>query len=128
MKQLVRYFAGLTVTAVLMLAAGVDGKYVAERKMERDGQSFTIIQTFDLKAEGPKLTGKVSMQFGDMEPRSMDIADGKVDGNKFSFNTTMDTPNGTMKMSYKGTVDGDTLKGESQREGGEPRAFEAKRK
>lgn len=109
--------------------AGVDGKYVAERKMERDGQSFTIIQTFDLKADGNKLTGKVSMQFGDMEPRSMEIENGKVDGNKVSFSTTMEGPQGTMKMTYKATVDGDTMKGETMREGADQsRPFEAKRK
>jgi hypothetical protein len=33
-----------------------------------------------------------------------------------------------MKVNYKGEVDGDTLKGESMRDGGEGRPFEAKRK
>lgn len=127
MNHFLRLSAAIALFAASMLA-GVDGKYVAERKMERDGQSFTIIQTFDLKADGSKLTGKILMQFGDMEPRAMDIADGKVDGNKVSFSTTMETPNGSMKMSYKGTIDGDTFKGETMREGGEGRPFEAKRK
>jgi hypothetical protein len=127
MNQFLRTFACVALFAATMLA-GVDGKYVAERKMERDGQSFTIIQTFDIKADGSKLTGKVTMQFGDMEPRTVDLTDGKVEGSKVSFTTTMEGPNGAMKMSYKGTVDGDTLKGESIREGGEGRPFEAKRK
>jgi len=128
MNRILRAFACLTVfTAVLL--AGVDGKYTSERKMERDGQSFTINQTFDLKTDGSKLTGKITMQFGDMEARTMDITEGKVDGNKVSFATTMETPNGSMKMTYTGTVEGDTLKGESMREGGDQgRPFEAKRK
>lgn len=109
-------------------ADAIDGKWVAERKMERDGQSFTIVQTLDLKAEASKLTGKMAMQFGDQEPRSVEIQDGKIDGAKFSFNTVMSTPNGDFKIAYSGTVEGDMLKGTSEREGGQSRPFEAKRK
>jgi hypothetical protein len=112
----------------LAIAASIDGKWVAERKMERDGQAFTITQTFDLKSDGDKLNGKIEMKFGDQEPRSVEIQDGKLDGSKFSFSTNMQTPNGDMKIMYSGTVEGDTLKGESQREGGQSRPFEAKRK
>jgi hypothetical protein len=110
-----------------VMAADIDGKWNSERKMERDGQSFTIKQTYDFKTSGNKLTGSMTMQFGDMEPRSMEISDGKVEGNKFSFATTMRTPNGDFKMTYEGTVEGGTIKGTISREGGEPRPFEAKR-
>ncbi len=127
-----KLFAAVSLCVLLFagmaLAASIDGKWLSERKMERDGQSFTIIQTFDLKADGPKLTGKITMQFGDMEPRTMDIQDGKIDGNKFTFNVTMSTPNGDFKTVYSGTVEGDSLKGTSEREGGPSRPFEAKRK
>jgi hypothetical protein len=109
------------------LAASIDGKWVSVRKMERGGESFTITQTFDLKAQGSKLTGSVSMAFGDMEPRTTEIKEGKIEGDKFSFTTVMSTPNGEFKMVYEGTVEGATLKGTSTREGGEPRPFEAKR-
>jgi hypothetical protein len=108
-------------------AADIDGKWVSERKMERDGQAFTIKQTLELKAAGSKLTGTVTVVFGDMEPMKTDIRDGKVDGNKFSFVTVMSTPNGEFKMAYEGTVEGDTLKGSSTREGGQSRPFEAQR-
>lgn len=129
MKLFLTACAALALFAALAIAAGIDGKWVAERKMERDGQSFTITQTFDLKSDGDKLTGKLGMQFGDQEPRSVDIQDGKIDGDKFSFNTVMSTPNGDMKISYSGTVEGDALKGTSQRQGGgQSRPFEAKRK
>ena len=42
---------------------------------------------------------------------------------------SFDTPNGTMTTKYEGTVEGDTLKGTTLREGGpgEPRPFEAKK-
>jgi hypothetical protein len=113
-------------------AAGIDGKWYSERKMERDGQSMTIKQTYDLKSSGDKLTGSVTVAFGDMEPRSIDIKDGKIDGNKFSFSTVMEFNGNQMKTKYEGTVDGDTIKGTALREGGQgggqPRPFEAKRK
>jgi hypothetical protein len=96
--------------------------------MERDGQSFVIVQTLDLKADAGKLTGKIATRFGDQEPRSAEIREGKIDGNKFSFQTVMSTPNGEFKIAYSGTIEGDTLKGASEREGGQPRPFEAKRK
>jgi len=114
--------------AGVALAAAIDGSWVSVRKMERDGQAFTITQTFDLKADGGKLTGTITMAFGDMEPMKADIKDGKIDGAKFTFSTTMSTPNGDFKMVFAGTVEGDTLKGTAEREGGQARPFEAKRK
>ncbi|MBA3974191.1 MAG: hypothetical protein C0504_08250 [Candidatus Solibacter sp.] len=127
MKKLFILSLMLCLLGGLALAAGIDGKWVSERKMERDGQSFTIKQTFDLKSDGAKLTGTVTMAFGDMEPRSMPVSDGKLDGAKFSFSTTMSTPNGEFKTVYTGTVEGDMLKGTAAREGGQDRPFEAKR-
>ena len=114
--------------AGVALAAAIDGSWISVRKMERDGQAFTITQTFDLKADGSKLTGTLTMAFGDMDPMKADIKEGKIDGAKFTFSTTMSTPNGEFKMVFAGTVEGDTLKGTAEREGGQARPFEAKRK
>ncbi len=114
--------------AGVAMAAAIDGSWISVRKMERDGQAFTITQTFDLKSDGGKLTGTLTMAFGDMEPMKADIKEGKIDGAKFTFSTTMSTPNGDFKMVFAGTVEGDTLKGTAEREGGQARPFEAKRK
>lgn len=127
MKRILSLAVGAALLAAAALAGPIDGKWVSERKMERDGQSFTIVQTFELKAEGDKLTGKFFLKFGEMEPPPGEIKDGKLDGNKFSFTTTMQTPNGDMKTSYSGTVDGATMKGTAEREGGQARPFEAKK-
>lgn len=124
MKRLMLILAA----AVAALAGPIDGKWVAERKMERDGQTFTIVQTFELKSDGGKVTGTFAMKFGEMEPPPDEIKDGKIDGNKFSFATVMQGPNGEMKMLYSGTVEGDVMKGMAQREGGQERPFEAKKK
>lgn len=127
MKTLVSLSLMLCLLSGLAFAAAIDGKWYSERKMNRDGQEFVIKTTFDLKSDGAKLTGTLTMAFGDMEPRSITISDGKIDGAKFSFTTVMQTPNGDFKSNWEGTVEGDAIKGTSAREGGEPRPFEAKR-
>lgn len=128
MKTFVLLLAATLLLAFSASAAGIDGTWLSERKMNRDGQEFTIKMTFEFKSEGAKLTGTMKMVFGEMEPPPIEIKDGKIDGNKFSFTTTMQTPNGDFKSVYSGTVDGDTIKGTSAREGGQERPFEAKRK
>lgn len=127
MKTFITLFVCVLMLAGVALAAAIDGKWVSERKMNRNGEEMTITQTFDLKSDGAKLTGSIAMKMGDNEPRTSEIKDGKIDGNKFSFTVVMTTPNGEMKTAYEGTVDGDTLKGTSAREGGQARPFEAKK-
>ncbi len=128
MKLITAAVLTLLLFAAVAAAAPIDGKWVSERKMERDGQTFTFTQTYDLKSDGNKLTGSISTVFGDREPMVIQIQDGKVDGNKFSFTATFNTPNGDFKMVYDGTVAGDTMKGSVSRGDGEGRPFEAKRK
>jgi hypothetical protein len=129
MKVCLSILTVLVLAASLAVAGQIDGKWVSERTMNRGGEEVTIRQTFDLKSDGDKLTGTVSMQMGQMEPRTTEIQEGKIEGNKFSFKTVMETPNGSMTTVYEGTVEGDVLKGTSQREGGQGqgRPFEAKR-
>lgn len=111
------------------LAASIDGKWFSEQTMERGGQTFKISRTFDLKADGEKLTGTVTTAFGNMEPRAAEIKDGKFADGKFSFSITMSTPNGEFTRRYEGTVEGDTMKGTSgSPDGGQSRPFEAKRR
>jgi hypothetical protein len=127
MKTLAAAFVLLLVTFSAAFAADIDGKWKSERTMDRNGQSMTITIVFDLKADGSKLTGKLKITTprGD---READVADGKIDGNKFSFSTVTEGPNGNMTTKYEGTVEGDTLKGTSAREGGNrSMPFEAKK-
>ena len=126
MKTLITSMACIAMLAGSALAGDIDGKWSSERKMERDGQSMTIKQMYDLKSDGGKLTGSITVMFGENEMKA-DIKDGKVDGNKFSFAATMQTPNGEFKTTYEGTVDGSTMKGTTSREGGQSRPFEAKK-
>jgi hypothetical protein len=126
MKTLITMLACVALLAGSALAGDIDGKWTSERKMERDGQSFTIKQMYDLKSDGNKLKGSITVMFGDNEMKA-DVKDGKIDGNKFSFTATMQTPNGEFKTNYEGTVEGSTIKGTTSREGGQSRPFEAKK-
>jgi hypothetical protein len=104
MRSKLAYLAGAIVLAAstAAFAADVTGKWVAQVP-GRDGQ--TREQTFNLKAEGEKLTGTVSGRQGDVA-----ISDGKVKGDEVSFDVTMKFQDREMKMSYTGKLAGEELK------------------
>lgn len=114
--------AALTVflAAPAAVAASIDGKWVASMTMPGPGGvERTLEFTFDLKSEGEKLTGSVRMS-GPRGERTFEIMDGKFEGNKFSFATMQRWREGAqVKMLWQGTVEGDELRGEQRREGGE---------
>jgi opacity protein-like surface antigen len=80
------------------LAADVTGKWKASVQGP-DGQNMEI--TFDLKADGGVVTGTSTTSMG-----SMDISDGKLDGDKISFTVANDQ----FKVVHQGTVSGDEMK------------------
>lgn len=83
--------------------------------------------TLDLKAEGGKLTGTVSTP-ARRRGGSLAIQDGKIEGNQFSFTTVQTTKKGDQKVEWKGTVEGDQLKGtRSSGKRGRGAPFTAKR-
>ena len=112
---------------VVAMAAGIDGKWVSERKMTRQGQERVMTTTLDLRSSGATLTGTVSMGSGQRQ-RSTDIQNGKIDGDAFSFTTVQKGRDGNeMKMSWKGTCTGDEMKGEIAAGDRPARPFTAKR-
>ncbi len=79
--------------------------------------------TFNLKADGDKLTGSVTTQMGENP-----ITDGKVSGEEISFKQKMSMNGNDMVMLYTGKVDGDKINFTRQREGAERKQeFVAKR-
>ena len=122
MKTLTSIVVCFLLVAGIAFAAGIDGKWMSERRMGEN----TIKVMMDLKADGAALTGSLNMERPQGAVKA-DIMEGKIDGNKFSFKVTMEGRNGKSTSVYEGTVDGDMLKGTSTREGGEARPFEAKR-
>jgi hypothetical protein len=84
-------------------AADVTGKWTAEVP-GRNGNMQT--NTFVLKADGAKLTGTANGgRGGDVE-----ITNGKVDGDSVSFVVVRDFGGTSVKITYKGTVSGDSIK------------------
>ena len=120
-RRVLFVFALLVGIGFVAQAADVTGKWTAQVP-GRDGQ--TAEQTFNLKADGEKLTGTVSGRQGDTE-----ISDGKVKGDEVSFNVKMSFQGNEMKMVYKGKLSGDELKLTRTREGSDrpPAEFTAKR-
>ena len=96
------------VLAFSLLAADVTGKWVAEQPGRNGGPPRQT--TFDLKADGAKLTGTMLGGGGrGGAPTPIEITDGKVDGDKVSFTVKRETPNGAMETKYSGTISGDEL-------------------
>lgn len=71
-------------------------------KASIDTPNGTQVQTFALKMDGGKVTGTIASEM----MGSMQIAEGKMDGDKISFSITSDY--GVIR--YAGTVSGDTMK------------------
>jgi uncharacterized protein (DUF2147 family) len=120
MKKFV--FSGIAMLALLataMFAADVSGKWTAEVE-GRNGQKRTT--TFNLKAEGDKLTGTVSGPGG----REFNIEDGKISGDDISFAVTMEFNGNSRKVLYKGKASADQLN-LKRGEGEQAREFTAKR-
>jgi hypothetical protein len=92
----------LGVFAFVAAAADVTGKWTAEMQ-GRNGNTQTV--TFNLKADGSSLTGNITNARGDTP-----ISEGKIDGDKVSFNVKRNFNGNEFVQKYKGTIDGDTLK------------------
>jgi hypothetical protein len=123
MKKFLLTTLVLCAASLTAFAASIDGKWTSEMKMgER-----TIQNTFNLKADGSTLTGTMEMSMGG-QSRSVDIKNGKVDGDKFSFTTVQRGKQGERTVVYEGSVEGDQLKGTVKPEGGDQgRPFMAKK-
>jgi len=98
--------------AMTAAAADISGKWNAQVP-GRGGQAMDT--TFTFKVSGEKLTGTVSMQFGDQE-----ISEGKVTGDDVAFVTVIDFGGNTLKFIYKGKVAGNEIKFVRSMEGGMP--------
>lgn len=98
-KQLVLLFSLLVMTCMTVLAADVTGKWVSEATGKGGPQTYT------LKQDGETLTGTVAGgRGGDVQ-----ISNGKVDGDKVSFEVTREYNGNSMTTKYSGTVSGNTL-------------------
>jgi len=99
--------AALAVMAVLALtvwAVDVTGTWEMSspgRGGEMMTRDITIVQ------EGNKITVTMPGRQG----RDPIVSEGKIEGNAIEWKVVRQGPQGEMVMEYKGTVDGDTMKG-----------------
>ncbi|MBM3728633.1 MAG: hypothetical protein FJW40_24810 [Acidobacteria bacterium] len=107
--------------APVLLAQGLSGTWQAEITPPNGSAKQT--STFTLKADGAALTGSVSQG-----KRQVEIRDGKVTGESFSFKTTNSGKKGEVTLLWTGKLEGGELKGTRGRDGGRRQAaFTAKR-
>jgi hypothetical protein len=102
----------LSILAVTLYAGPIDGKWRAETKLEGKSKraGTTVTTTFDLKASDGKLTGSVSTGRGKRN-KTVEIQNGKIEGDRFTFTTVRKTKKGEKTISWQGTLNGNELKG-----------------
>ena len=122
-KMLLAAFVVVGFLAATAQAADPNGTWKWKR-MGQNGQEFEM--SLDLKSEGEKLTGQIALPMGD----KVEIKDGAFKNDEVSFTTTFEFNGNSITVKYKGKVEGDTIKGKTERErNGEvmSRDWEAKR-
>jgi hypothetical protein len=108
-KKLLFVTTILFVVAFVALAADVSGKWTYQQPGRGGGDPIPV--TITLKADGASLTGSVpGMGRGGAPGEPSAIANGKVDGDKVSFEVKRTTQNGESITKYEGAVSGDEMK------------------
>jgi hypothetical protein len=116
--------AALTVVAaVAAWAADIDGKWTWKQTFGENEIAYLL----ELKQDGEKLTGSVTVR-----DQKSEITEGSIKGADVSFALVRRFQDREFKTTYKGKLEGDTIKGVSSRpgrDGGQPREtpWEAKR-
>jgi hypothetical protein len=119
-KKLLFVTTILLAVAFVAVAADVTGKWVAEVQ-GRNGNTQQM--TFTLKADGNALTGTVAGGMGRRggggggAPMATDISNGKIDGDKVSFEVKREYNGNEFVTKYEGTISGDTLNLKETRNG-----------
>ncbi|MBY0513409.1 MAG: hypothetical protein K2P78_05805 [Gemmataceae bacterium] len=130
MKTLMSVAMALSLAGLAGAAGAADDKDVTgtwKWTTERQGQKTET--TLKLKAEGEKVTGAVSSNFGGKDAETK-IENGKYKEGELSFTVTREFKDQKFTTKYSGKVTGDTINGTavSERDGKEnKRDWEAKK-
>jgi hypothetical protein len=95
----------MSACALMAYAADVTGKWTAEFDTQIGVQKYT----YELKADGAKLTGKATGKRADSEA-TVEIQDGKISGDEISFTENLKFGDQDIRIEYKGKVSGDEIK------------------
>lgn len=101
MKKLISLCALFALTTVMALAADVTGTWKGEAPANGKGGP----PNFTFKQAGETLTGSTTGRGGETA-----ISNGKVDGDKVSFEVSREMGGNTVVIKYSGTVEGTTMK------------------
>jgi len=112
-KKLLFVTTILLAVTVCLMAADASGKWT----FEQQGRGGTMQVTLNLKIDGASLTGTLSQPGRDGNAMETAISDGKVDGNNISFAVKREFNGNSFVTTYKGTLDGASLKIEISRPG-----------
>ena len=113
-KKLLFVTTILLVVAFVAVAADVTGKWTYEQQGRGGGPPRQV--TITLKQDGANLTGSVpggggrGGGGGGTPPPEVQISNGKVDGDKVSFEVKREMGGNTMVTKYEGTLSGSELK------------------
>jgi hypothetical protein len=91
--------------ATLAQAADISGKW----KSEFDTQIGHLKYTYELKADGEKVTGKA---FRDLDgtKTTIELIEGKIKGEEVSFVEPLKVQDQDIRIEYKGKIAGDEIK------------------
>jgi hypothetical protein len=101
LMKICAFALGFLLIASFAVAADIDGKWTGE--VDFGGQKMPV--EYNFKANGTTLTGSTPMM-----DQTMQIKDGKIEGNNISFSVTFGEGDQGMKIAYKGVLGGDQLK------------------
>jgi hypothetical protein len=96
-----RLALSMLLLATAAFAAAIDGKWTATFDTQIGVQNYT----YDLKADGSKLTGKATSANGESE-----IQEGKIEGDNVSFVENLMYQGMTIRIEYTGKIAGDQIK------------------
>ena len=94
--------ATLVLTAAAWAAADANGKWTWTRRL----QNQDVQTTLELKQDSEKLTGSIAVNGS-----KLDIRKGAIKGNELSFYVERELNGRKTRVTYKGTLAGDTIKG-----------------
>ncbi len=108
-KKLLFVTTMLLALAVAAFAADVTGKWTYEQQGRGGGPARQV--TITLKQDGSTVTGSVpGFARGGGEAPANEISNGKIDGDKISFEVKRTMGDMTMVTKYSGTVSGNEMK------------------
>jgi hypothetical protein len=105
-KKLLLVTTILLAATLCLMAADASGKWA----FEQEGRGGPVQVTVNLKVDGAALTGTLTRPGRDGNAMETPISDGKVDGNNISFSVKREFNGNSFVTTYKGILDGDSMK------------------